>query len=444
MWINASLSTFSTVRDNMQNRAIIKQLKITGFKSIEEINLQNIGYFMVLAGANGSGKSNFVDALYFLSLVLRFGIDEAVRKMGGIFLITSTHNAISYITYHIIIKNNGEKYQYDLKLHIEQQKSHILYENLIKTDQYGSKVDYIQNIHKLRQQLPTIKEETTTNVDPMAILIGALLGGVIGNAMKTDESDPTSLGALVGGVAGTALGAEERKHIYHVPQLQKQSFLNQLLQQQEYFFQVLNNVAIYRIDADIAKRSRFENQTELHMNGDNLIAVLTELEKNDELRETILEWLALIVPEMQKIQTYRDHLDGANVIEFLEESGKKFPAHLVSDGTIYALCMLVAILTRTQKAGITIIEEPERGLHPKAIGELIGFMREHASINHPIILTTHSESVVRELELDELFFISKENGKTKIKSVKNSVVDKNKIPLDTAWLTNMLNGGLPW
>ena len=117
---------------------------------------------------------------------------------------------------------------------------------------------------------------------------------------------------------------------------------------------------------------------------------------------------------------------------------------MVSDGTIYALCLLVAVLTRVKQPGITIIEEPERGLHPKAIGELIDFIREHASTHHPIILTTHSESVVRSLELEELYFVSKSQGKTQIKDVRKSGVDKNKIPLDTAWLTNLLGGGLPW
>ena len=43
-----------------------------------------------------------------------------------------------------------------------------------------------------------------------------------------------------------------------------------------------------------------------------------------------------------------------------------FPAHMVSDGTIYALCLLVAVLTRVKRPGITLIEEPERGLHPKS------------------------------------------------------------------------------
>jgi len=43
---------------------------------------------------------------------------------------------------------------------------------------------------------------------------------------------------------------------------------------------------------------------------------------------------------------------------------------MMSDGTIYALSLLVAVLD-TPKYGLTLIEEPERGLHPQAIFELI-------------------------------------------------------------------------
>lgn len=426
----------------MNNNVVIKKLKITGFKSIENIELTDISNFMVLAGANGSGKSNFVDALYFLSLVLRFGVDEAVRKMGGLYVITQKDNKVSKICYYIHFSLYDEEYQYELNLHLEYQKIYVEYENLIKVNKYGNEIDYAKQISEIRNKLTqrtNIKKSEGESIIP--ILTGTLIATLIAN--DTSLSEKVSYPTILNGLTNIGDGEKDKKSIQSSPYFEKNSFFYQFLNH-ESIFETIGNIAIYRIDVNLAKVSRSEYSEELEEKGDNLISVLAELEKNDELRETILDWLGLIVPEMQDIYTYDRLLDNSKILEFLEESGKKFPAHLVSDGTIYALCMLVAILTRTQKAGITIIEEPERGLHPKAIGELIGFMREHASINHPIILTTHSESVVRELELDELFFVSKENGKTKIKSVKNSVVDKNKIPLDTAWLTNVLDGGLPW
>jgi len=41
----------------------IQYLKISNFKSIDSLEFKNINDFSVFAGANGSGKSNFFDAL---------------------------------------------------------------------------------------------------------------------------------------------------------------------------------------------------------------------------------------------------------------------------------------------------------------------------------------------------------------------------------------------
>lgn len=37
----------------------INYLEIKGFKSIQNVELKDVSPFMVLAGANGTGKSNF-------------------------------------------------------------------------------------------------------------------------------------------------------------------------------------------------------------------------------------------------------------------------------------------------------------------------------------------------------------------------------------------------
>jgi hypothetical protein len=71
-------------------------------------------------------------------------------------------------------------------------------------------------------------------------------------------------------------------------------------------------------------------------------------------------------------------------------------------------------------------------------------MRESASVDHPIFLTTHSESIVRSLETPELYFVSKADGKTQVQTATSACVDKKQIPLDTAWLSNLFDGGLPW
>jgi len=120
---------------------------------------------------------------------------------------------------------------------------------------------------------------------------------------------------------------------------------------------------------------------------------------------------------------------------------------MFSDGAIYALSLLVAVLDLPQPYGLTLIEEPERGLHPAVIRELIGLMREQTTPRNPIWLTTHSESVVRALRLEELTLVDKVDGRTKMKPAASgglTQADLAPLGLDEAWLSNLLGGGLPW
>lgn len=407
----------------------INYLEIKGFKSIQNVELKDVSPFMVLAGANGTGKSNFVDALAFLSKVIDMGVSKAISEFGSIENLISPKHKAGDISYKIEFEIEKQIYQYEIMIALKNIASRVKEESL-KILKSG---EIIFDSDKIRKELEAKKESNTSDDLIGAGLLGAL-GGLIWGAMK----DSDQIGQdIINGVA-TGIGL---KLLTDEKYSSDDSFLRQNKE-----FQGLKNVKIFRIDPFTIKnrRSTGNNPGELNRDGSNIAAVLEKLEKDNELREQIIEWMSVIVPEMKKVSVRTQNIDSSKGLFFEEDSGNRFPAHMVSDGTIYALCLLVAVLTRVKQPGITIIEEPERGLHPKAISELIGFIREYVSPHHPIILTTHSESVVRSLELEELYFVSKSQGKTQIKDVRKSGVDKNKIPLDTAWLTNLLGGGLPW
>ena len=61
----------------------IKRLEIKGYKSIEHLVLEDVPSLMVLAGANGAGKSNVVEALAFFGAVVRDGVNHAIKDFGG-------------------------------------------------------------------------------------------------------------------------------------------------------------------------------------------------------------------------------------------------------------------------------------------------------------------------------------------------------------------------
>ena len=395
----------------------INYLEIKGFKSIQNVELKDVSPFMVLAGANGTGKSNFVDALAFLSKVIDMGVSKAISEFGSIENLISPKHKAGDISYKIEFEIEKQIYQYEIMIALKNIASRVKEESL-KILKSG---EIIFDSDKIRKELEAKKESNTSDDLIGAGLLGAL-GGLIWGAMK----DSDQIGQdIINGVA-TGIGL---KLLTDEKYSSDDSFLRQNKE-----FQGLKNVKIFRIDPFTIKnrRSTGNNPGELNRDGSNIAAVLEKLEKDNELREQIIEWMSVIVPEMQELSVQTQKIDDSKGLFFEEDSGNRFPAHMVSDGTIYALCLLVAVLTRVKQPGITIIEEPERGLHPKAISELIGFIREYVSPHHPIILTTHSESVVRSLELEELYFVSKSQGKTQIKDVRKSGVDKNKIPLDTA------------
>jgi len=179
----------------------------------------------------------------------------------------------------------------------------------------------------------------------------------------------------------------------------------------------------------------------------NLPTVLRHIE-NDEKRkediEEILEAMQLIVPGLENVTIEKERLNDKSVVVFKEKGiKKKFPDNLVSDGTIYALAMLLILYSN--KKGIIMIEEPERGLHAKAIAELIELFREKSG-EITIFVNTHSESVIRSARPEELFIVDKINGRTQIFNVRQKYPDYDykKMDLDKMWISNMFDGGLPW
>jgi len=61
---------------------VIVDLEIANYKSLKHVVLKDLPSFAVLVGANAAGKSNFVDALDFLSATLRSGLASAIAALS--------------------------------------------------------------------------------------------------------------------------------------------------------------------------------------------------------------------------------------------------------------------------------------------------------------------------------------------------------------------------
>jgi len=366
----------------------INKIKISGFKSIADIELNDLTPYSVFAGANGAGKSNFFDALKFMSTVVSFGATQALRQFSG------------YEHVHCFKHLEDKARTFSAEIEVQHEAHKYL--------TYHLKIHDMDNQPKLEEKLWLIDELVVNREKEKDFII----------KRKPKEQEvvdfPNELSSLM---------------------------LNSNSQLYRYF----KNIKIYRFDPVAAKESSSADNSELDTQGRNIASILSVLEKDTEIREQIIEWMELLVPSLENISTERSRLDARTVIKFKEAGIKaNFPAHLISDGTIYALCIMTAVLGRSKQAGMTLIEEPERGIHPQAIGELVNLMRENANPNHSIFITTHSESVVRHSKAEELWLMNKINGKTEFKNAAKEFSDLGDLNLDKAWLMNMFDGGLPW
>jgi predicted ATPase len=183
--------------------------------------------------------------------------------------------------------------------------------------------------------------------------------------------------------------------------------------------------------------------SKLNIDGSNLEKVLKRILKNEAVREEFLEWLGLFIPEFKDIQVHSDNISGTDTLLLYEKnSSRPFTKNLISDGTYNILCLLTAVY-QSESPQFLCLEEPENGLNPYVVKELVGFFRHQCEEKgHYIWLNTHSQTLVNHVSPEELIVLNKVNGQTVPRQFSSQELQG--IPMDEAWLTNVLGGGIPW
>lgn len=197
------------------------------------------------------------------------------------------------------------------------------------------------------------------------------------------------------------------------------------------------------IGKDEYQKINYPDSVKLSLSSSNLERVLKRLLLDTNKQADILEWLQLLIPGFDKVEIHSDSLAGTDTLLVYEKASKRpFHKRLISDGTYNILCLLTAVY-QSDEPQFLCIEEPENGLTPDVIKELVKLFRNACEEKgHYIWLNTHSQSLVSQLAPDELIAVDKVHGQTRIKQFKGK--DFHGLSMDEAWLTNTLGAGLPW
>lgn len=171
---------------------------------------------------------------------------------------------------------------------------------------------------------------------------------------------------------------------------------------------------------------------------DNLLYMVQYLqsEYSDDL-EKILMRVSAKLPDIKRIETETSPDGEVNLIFFKDGLNEPFSVDELSSSTIKLLTYLL-VLYDPKPYSLIFIEDPEDGLDPHLLANLVTELREYAtSTKHQsqVFITTHSPYLVNALETDELWILEK--GKDKLKGF--STISRAS---DNTLVKNLVNEGI--
>ena len=342
----------------------IESIKISGFRSLADVEMSGLPQATVLIGANGSGKSNFMRFFEMLSWMLTSRrLQEYVQRQGGAddqLFGGSATTPFMEAEIRMRMEVDQEVYRRDYGFTL----AHAHPDRLLFTNE--------------RFRVSTIGLGTGSSWHDLRD--GHLEAKIVEAALSPDYPADVSKDALL-------------------------VFL--LIRDWQIFqFHDTSDTSAFKKSWDVSDNGQ------LRSHGDNLAAVLYRLEREDLARyETICRQIGRVLPGFDRFDIQEDY--GRVLLRWRAKwSGKSFGAHLTSDGSLrfFALVTLLNLPPGMLPYVITL-DEPELGLHPAAIA-LVGGLIKSLSSERQVIVATQSPLLVDAFSVDEIFVLDLKEGRT--------------------------------
>ena len=183
---------------------------------------------------------------------------------------------------------------------------------------------------------------------------------------------------------------------------------------------LLKNCSVFQFhdtsdQSPIKKMWDLTDNVRLRRHGGNLAPILFRLQHEDVRRyELICMFISDVLPEFQNF-ALEDEFGRVYLRWQHAHFDKAVGAHLTSDGSLRFFCLATLLnLPPWLLPDVILLDEPELGLHPVAIAK-IGAMIRVLSKDKQVIVATQSPILVNSFDIDELFVLETEQGRTEAK-----------------------------
>ena len=361
----------------MSNPIFLKRVILSNYKSIKSCSVE-LGPLLFLVGQNGAGKSNFLDAVRFVSDALNTTLDQALRERGGI-------NEVRR-------RSSGHPTHFGIRLEWRLTDS--------------SEGVYAFKVGSQKQGGFEVQREE-------CFISGGANGVFEKHHYKTENGKVISKSFDVAPPC-----SNDRLYLVAASGLPEFRPL----------FDSLSRMGFYNISPDVIRELQPPDSGEvLKRDGSNLASVLSVLEKSqDDSYSQIVEFLSKVTPGIVGLKI--EHAGKKEMIIFKQNVGSNsspwnFSAENMSDGTLRALGVLTALFQSGGSHSVPFagIEEPETALHPGAAGVLRDALKA-AALRMQVAVTSHSPDLLDDRSISDksIVAVSSCNGETRIGPVSDA------------------------
>ncbi|MFN4294741.1 MAG: AAA family ATPase [Thermoflexales bacterium] len=368
---------------------MLERIIVKGYKSFRELEL-SLGRINLLIGANGSGKSNFIQLFRMMNRIANRGLQVFVAQAGGA----------------------------DQLLHYGRKTTEKMHLEFWFDKGNGLANGYAATLIPTNEDTLLFEEETCYFHDR--------------RNYATSYQAPVPVEHLA-------------PHAESVIEEQSRT-----IEASRYVLEAMRSWQVYHFH-DTSDSAKLKQTGDLHDNqflrpdASNLAAYLYLLrERATDVYRNIVDVVRMVAPFFGDFVLRPSPFNPDKIrLEWTERgSDMLFGPHALSDGTLRFICLATLFLLPPWVLPRTIVlDEPELGLHPYAVAALAEMVRS-AAAHTQVLLATQSVTLVNQFSPEELLAVERKEGASVIRRLATEEIHLwlEDYALGDLWEKNVLGG----
>lgn len=412
----------------------ISEIAISNFKSFRKLAIEP-DKFNIIIGSNASGKSNFIEIFKFIRDIAKYGLDNAVSLQGGVEYLRNTVIGPDEPFMFRIVYSLEEKMEEAIGLWngipVLFEPFEILYEFELGFTNDGDSYEITRDLLVVSGNFFISGEEVRKDLGAGTISLTLLDQSLHYQVHPPSDPDLAQADLFMHLFQRQKLppGRLIMNHPLSVPGIPPMEW-------------IFRGMKVFDFDPMLLKKAvPIMGKTELEKDGANLAIVIKRIIDDPEKKHEFSTLIKDMLPFVDEIAVEK-FMDMSLFLKMKEiySKDKYIPASFISDGTLNICALIIALYFENRP--VTVIEEPERNIHPYLISRLIEMLKD-AARNKQIIITTHNPEMVKNVDLEDILLISRDkNGFSRIsrpaskKEIRNFL--ESEIGIEELFIQNLL------